>query len=234
MVAPLIGAAAIGAGSDIIGSILGASSSKAPSKYMENLEQMLGQRGLDIQSASVANQLVQQLQNMPEKDRALYMLNARLGQSPDRFQPSGVFQQAGATPSQGGIDFNAMKQAASNYTPGAGGTRPDLQALMLNRLGYSPQGGSAFGTPGQGNAWQQSLGQQFSVPTISWGNLGLNTNTGNFTLPKAGSPSNKTPGDITGLVSGSQLPQGAAQAPQAQQQPNAQSKYAQLAQRMGY
>jgi len=178
-------AAAIAGGSNLIGGMLNAGAAKDQSQLQSNIEQMLGQRGLDVQSAAVGDQIRRQLESMPERDRALYMLQARLGNTPSRFSPSGVFAQSGQAPNAGGIDFGAMQKAAQAYTPGAGGTRPDLAAQMMNRLGYSPQGGNTgFTPPGQngvqGNPWQQALNQKFSSLAQPWSNAYTNTNNGSL------------------------------------------------------
>src|SRR6266568_610523 len=221
MVAPLAVAGVAGA-SNIIGDILNAKAGKVPNKFQENLEQMLGQRGLDIQSASVGDQIRRQLESMPERDRALYMLQARLGNQPSRFSPSGVFAQSGQTPNAGGIDFSAMQDAAKAYTPGAGGTRPDIASLMMSRLGYMPQGG------GTGNPWQQSLNQSYGLNSpANWANEAISTNTGNyqFTGPQtmgstANQPGQAVPMSQAGQAGSPFTPPQAPKPPQAQRPPN--------------
>src|SRR5437773_10254633 len=99
-------AALAAGGANVVGSAINAISSGKQAGKQLNLEQLLGMRGLDIQSASVGDQIRRQLESMPERDRALYMLQARLGQSPSRSSPSGVFAQSGQTPNAGGIDFS--------------------------------------------------------------------------------------------------------------------------------
>src|SRR2546428_3663934 len=187
-------AALIAGGANMVGGIFNANAQKTPTRFSENLEQMLGQRGLDIQSAAVGDQIRRQLESMPARDRALYMMQARMGQSPGRFQPGGVFQQTGQTPSQGGIDMGAMQDAAKAYTPGAGGTRPDIAGMMMGRLGYTPGTGSFQNAPGLANPWQKSLYQNYELNAPrNWANTTIGTESGGYQQGSAGSPAANNP-----------------------------------------
>lgn len=164
---PTTGALILG-GISSIGGLLQGKQAQKMSEQQIGLEELLGMRGLDIQGASVGNQLRRQMESMPLRDRLLYQLNARMGQSPQRFNPSGLFQNAAQGANTGGIDFNALNQASAAYTPGAGGTRPDLAASMLGKLGYDAKSGQPTGI-NWSNAYMQ-------------GNTGV-TNTGVENLP---------------------------------------------------
>ena len=71
----------------------------------------------------------------PMRDRAAYLLSARLGQTPTPFQGATINNPSG---SPGGIDYNTQKKTADNYTQWAGGTKPgsDLRKKILESLGY--------------------------------------------------------------------------------------------------
>lgn len=158
---PVTGAVILG-GLGSIGGFLSGSQNEKMSKEQLALEKLLGTRGLDIQSAAVGDALRRQLESMPVRDRVLAQLQARMGQSPASFNPAGMFGNAAQPASTGGIDFGALQTAAKNYTPGSGGTRPDIAALMMQKLGYQP-GGETTGTGT--NPWQKQLTQTYSNPT---------------------------------------------------------------------
>lgn len=163
--------AAVAAGINAVGGALSGNQAAKLNKKQTALEQLLGQRGLDIQSASVADQIRRQFETMPTRDRVLAQLQARMGQSPGQFNPSGLFSNAAAPAQQGGVNMGALQNAAANYQPGSGGTRPDLAASMLGKLGYTPQGG------GTGNDWQQAMSQKFKTgPSWDWANAYVRDN----------------------------------------------------------
>jgi hypothetical protein len=166
-------------GSNIAGGILSGAQNQKATKESTNIEQLLGQRGLDVQSAAVGDQIRRQLETMPLRDRLLAQLQARMGQSPAKFNAGGMWGNAAEPTSTGGLDTRALQQAAASYQPGQGGTRPDIAAQFMNRLGYTPTGNAGFGGPG-GNDWQKSLGQQYSSAPQSWANTLVSTGSGNF------------------------------------------------------
>src|SRR5438045_1798739 len=99
--------AAILGGSNIVGGILAGNNSSKANSLSTNLEQMLGMRGLDVQSASVGDQMLRQMESMPLRDRILAQLQARMGQSPASFNPAGMWGNKGQGASTGGIDQGA-------------------------------------------------------------------------------------------------------------------------------
>lgn len=70
----------------------------------------------------------------PLRDRAAYMLSARLGESPTAYQGASLSSPG----QQGGINQNVMKGFNDMYQPWMGGTKPgvDIRQNILRSLGY--------------------------------------------------------------------------------------------------
>lgn len=170
--------AAVLGGANVLGGAMQGAVNEKTAKAGLNVEQLLGQRGLDVQSAAVGDQIRRQMESMPLRDRLLAQLQARMGQAPAGFNPAGMWGNANHPASTGGVDQGALQRAAANYQPGTGGTRPDIAAQMMNRLGYTPMGGSAFSQGG--NEWQKTLGQKFGSAPQSWANTLVGTESGNL------------------------------------------------------
>jgi hypothetical protein len=72
----------------------------------------------------------------PMRDRASYMLNARMGMNPGQFNPQDMFQPG----SKGGVNLGQLQNANRLYRPGSGGTLPSQarDQQLLSSLGYGP------------------------------------------------------------------------------------------------
>lgn len=101
-----------------------------------NLQQYTFDRGQGFNENQYAMEQQRSLDNAPMRDRAIYMLQARMGMTPGNFAPGNIFQPG----SLGGINQNQLAQHNANYYPGAGGTANTqaMQQMYVNR----------FNTPG--------------------------------------------------------------------------------------
>jgi hypothetical protein len=104
------------------------------------LDRMLGFGALNLGKGQFANQLRTQQESLPVRDQALFNIQKRLGHAPREAKPYDMFNSAGpATPQdaqKGGIDQDAYAREMATYTPGAGGTDPELLARILAKTGF--------------------------------------------------------------------------------------------------
>ncbi len=106
------------------------------------LDRMLGFGGLNLAKGGFANELRKDQEGLPIRDQALFGIQKRLGFAPREAKPFDMFNPAGpATPQdaqKGGIDQDAYAKELGTYTPGAGGTDPELLARILAKTGFGP------------------------------------------------------------------------------------------------
>lgn len=98
-----------------------------------------------IGAGGAANALNRQGEMNPMRDKLLFLLQNRIGQSPADFRPNDIFNPAAAgapPPQQGGINTAALAQQNATYLPGMGGTNPavgqQLRDTYLNQAGVTP------------------------------------------------------------------------------------------------
>lgn len=142
------------------------------------------QQGLNNQAASPALGAIRQFETSPERDRALYLLNARMGlpyqplQFSDMYNPTtGV--GVGGTPNLRTFDPVAYQQAQAAYKLGMGGAQPGMVGQVLNKLGVNtrPSSLNPLGPSFAYNPPPAPPALPFSIPHI-FGN-GSAPSTGN-------------------------------------------------------
>lgn len=141
--------------------------------------------------------LQRRIEQAPARDKALYMLNQRLGMTPQAFQPRDMANPASAgtaNPQGGGIDSASLQASMGRYRApnfmndqaGSGGVDPRLYHQMMARLGLSGAYGNqnigdvpiqrtTYSVPGQGPQTGQLLpnGAKVNPPgTPPWGTSG--------------------------------------------------------------
>lgn len=89
-----------------------------------------------ISSGTAAMGAQKSLDAAPLRDKAQYLLQARMGMAPGAFVPRDMFNPSSAPPSMGGIDPNAVQRTADSYKPGAGGVTTGVQQQLLKSIGY--------------------------------------------------------------------------------------------------
>ena len=138
-------AAAIGAGA--LGSFISGGQQAAAMDRQSERDFAIGQErnriskiGAETDQTMGANQLRRQQETNPLRDRVLFGLQNRAGMTPGRFRANDMFNKLGPGEqvSQGGIDTNALQQANDQFTPGAGGVRPEMLDQMMAKMGFGP------------------------------------------------------------------------------------------------
>lgn len=131
-----------------------------------------GQQAMGVQSY---------LNSAPLRDRILYLLQSRLGQSPGAFKPQDMFNPGPNTtnPSLGGIDPTAMAAANAAYQPGMGGANTGVAQTYEGILGYTPNGSG----PATYKAPNPQPGGLQQVPGITGGYLPSGTSGAPGTTP---------------------------------------------------
>lgn len=106
-----------------------------------------------LQSGQEASQLQHQQDTAPIRDQAMYMIQQRLGMTPQTFKPHDLYNQStsSATPQYGGYNPQQLQQAAANYQPGMGGVNTGVNQQAIGGMGY---------TTSQSNPLPQSAGAQ--------------------------------------------------------------------------
>src|SRR6185312_3916626 len=95
----------------------------------------LAKRGIADNEATLADQLSRQSQLNPLRDQALYNLQAAQSGMGARtaFNPTSFLSGSNSgLQGTGGVDLNALKNYAGQYTPGAGGVNNNVQQMILN------------------------------------------------------------------------------------------------------
>lgn len=134
-----------GIGSGIVGGQQAAEAKKNREQQIALQRQLASQsregmrREAMLTEGQQANVYGRQRETNPLRDRLLYTLMARMGQSPGAFKPRDVFNPtiSAGRPELGGINLGALQQAQSQYTPGAGGVSNEMTDALLQNLGYS-------------------------------------------------------------------------------------------------
>lgn len=123
---PAIGGVLQGIG----GGITGQAQAKQQKKQTDN--------DWKLQSGAEASQLQHEQDSAPLRDRAMYLLQQRLGQTPSQFKPHDIYNQStsSATPQYGGYDQNALAQANQAYQPGMGGVNTAVNQQAIAGIGY--------------------------------------------------------------------------------------------------
>lgn len=124
--ASLIGNTVSGIGQ---GQIAGANMKEQQREFNQNYGLNANSQALQTNRAAQAS---------PLRDQAQYLLQARLGLTPQAFQPHDLFNPSTsqATPQMGGVNLGQYAQKAGQYRPGMGGQSPALQQSILQKLGY--------------------------------------------------------------------------------------------------
>lgn len=93
-----------------------------------------------LRSGGTAYNLAQSLDTLPMRDRAAYLLQARMGFTPSAFHPTDMFNPSSQPPSQGGIDMNQFAKMAGQYQPGMGGLnrQGEIGNQFMHNLDYGP------------------------------------------------------------------------------------------------
>lgn len=105
----------------------------------DNSKVSLGQSAMQTQRG---------LDSAPIRDRAMYLLQQRLGMTPQTFQPHDIYNQStsAATPQYGGYNPQQMAQAQAAYTPGAGNVNTAVADQYMNKIGYGQNETNPLGT----------------------------------------------------------------------------------------
>lgn len=143
MIDPLTGAA-IGAGINFLGGLFGGGSQEDMARMdaatRERIAQMQTREGQRQYNISQFGNVLQQLEQLPMRDRISYLVSQRLGMAPSAFQPRDIYNPgtSATTPQMGGLDLAQYQRAASAYQPGMGGTGQvaDAYRTMGTDLGY--------------------------------------------------------------------------------------------------
>lgn len=91
-----------------------------------------------LQSGAEASKLQHEQDTAPLRDRAMYLLQQRLGQTPSTFAPHDLYNQStsSATPQYGGYNQSALAQANQAYQPGMGGVNTAVNQQAIGGIGY--------------------------------------------------------------------------------------------------
>lgn len=150
---PAIGAGIQGIGAGITG------------QAQANQQKKQASQDWRLQSGQEASQLQHQQDTAPIRDQAMYLLQQRLGMTPQTFQPHDLYNQgtSAATPQYGGYNPQQLQQAQQSYTPGAGGVNTAVNQQAIGGLAYGTTQSNplsvAQGNPAPGPA-QASLEAQ--------------------------------------------------------------------------
>lgn len=119
-----------------------------------SLQKQMGQGNLALAQTGGIQDVLKNLESAPLRDKASYLLGARMGAVPGDFRPTDAFNpQLNQGPrSLGGVNAEAMQRSAANYHPGMGGIDPKVYEALLTNLGVNRSPGqtsiSALGEPG--------------------------------------------------------------------------------------
>lgn len=91
-----------------------------------------------MSSGQEASQLQHQQDTAPIRDQAMYLLQQRLGMTPQTFQPHDLYNQrtSAAAPQYGGYNPQQLQTAQQSYTPGAGGVNTAVNQQAIGGIGY--------------------------------------------------------------------------------------------------
>lgn len=91
-----------------------------------------------LQSGAEASQLQHQQDTAPIRDQAMYLLQQRLGMTPQTFQPHDMYNQStsAATPQYGGYNPQQLQQAQAAYQPGMGNVNTGVNQQAIAGIGY--------------------------------------------------------------------------------------------------
>ena len=121
-----------------------------------------------INAGQQANTFNRQLETNPIRDQAIFLLQQRMGMTPQAFKPRDMFNEStsSAVPQHGGIDLAKLAAAAASYRSGMGGTNPSVaQGLMAPLL---QQGGAPNATIPSGRAQPLVPPQQSAPAPQAW------------------------------------------------------------------
>ena len=151
---PILETLAVGSGiANALGGLFGGRAKDKESKRQAALQG----RQLDMEAGDRAIGVQRGLDMTPIRDRIMFMLQNRLGQSPGQFRPADVFNMGSgvqAGPVQlGGVNLDDLAQQNAGYKPGMGGANSSVAQQVLRKLGY---GGQAPNRPAN---WMEALTQ---------------------------------------------------------------------------
>lgn len=115
-----------------------------------------GRTQTQFDQVSNIGDLQRRIEQAPARDKALFMLNQRLGMTPDAFRPRDMMNPgiSPQTPDLGGIDPRMQQQAMQGYHApdfngggaGSGGVDPRVYHQLMARLGMGgPYGQQTIG-----------------------------------------------------------------------------------------
>lgn len=91
-----------------------------------------------LQSGQEASQLQHQQDTAPIRDQAMYLLQQRLGMTPQTFQPHDLYNQSSssATPQYGGYNPQQLQASQASYQPGMGNVNTTVNQQAIGGIGY--------------------------------------------------------------------------------------------------
>lgn len=121
----------------VVGGALQGQAAAAINKQNVDLSREQFDRTQGLTEGQTATALQNHQDTAPLRDRAMAMLQNRLGAPVAAFKPHDIFN-GGGPQNQGGVNQAGLNAANAQYQPGQGGVNTAVAQQLLDKLGYGP------------------------------------------------------------------------------------------------